>query len=167
MKIIENKKLFGKINLMDIILILIIAVVGIIAYKVVFQSETTVSLGAKYYTTTCTIRLEGLPEGASGYLTVGSDIYDNETNTYIGKLIDAKSGDYMAIRVNRETDTFVEAKIPDQETVYITMEVSVSDQGADLITSNNYYIKVGKALSIRSGNFAGSGYITTIEREEI
>lgn len=165
MKIIENKKLFGKINVMDILLLLIILIIGIIAYKVVFQSETAVSIGAKYFTTTCTLRLDGMPKGSSKYLQVGADVYDNETNVYIGKLVEAKSGDYVSIRTNHETESFVESKIPNQETVYLTLEVSVSDQGADLVTANNYYIKVGKAISIRSNQFAGGGYITTIDRE--
>jgi len=165
MKIIENKKLFGKINMMDIALLLVILVVGLVAYKVVFKSETAVSLGAKYFTTTCTMRLDALPEGASEYLEIGADVYDNETNTYIGKLVAAQSGDYATIRTNKENSTFVATKIPNQESVYLTVEVSVSDQGSDLITADNYYIKVGKAISVRVANFAGSGYITTIARE--
>lgn len=166
MKIIENKKLFGKINLMDVILLCIILVIGVVAYKVVFKSETAVSLGAKYFTTTCTMKLDALPEGATEYLDAGAYVYDNETNTYIGRLVEVKSGDYFTTRTNKETNTFINSKIPNQETAYLTVEVSVSDQGADLVTADNYFIKVGKAISIRSGNFAGSGYITTIAREE-
>lgn len=165
MKIIENKKLFGKINFMDIILLCVIFIVAIVAYKVVFQSETTVSLGAQYFTTTCVVKVDGMPEGASEYLTVGADVYDNETNTYVGKLVEVKSGDYFTLRQNKENNTYVQTKIPGKETVYATVEVNVSDQGADLITAENYYIKVGKPVSIRSSNFAGSGYITLIDRE--
>jgi hypothetical protein len=69
---------------MDIMLLLVIFVVGIVAYKVVFKSETAVGIGAKYFTTTCTMKLDALPEGASNFLEVGTDVYDNETNTYIG-----------------------------------------------------------------------------------
>lgn len=165
MKWIENKKLFGKINLMDVVIIFVILVVGIMAYKVIFQSDTTVSIGAQYYTTTCTIKMEGLPEGSSEYLKAGAAVYDNETNTYIGTLVDMTSGDYLTLRTNSENNTYVEAKVPGKETVFITVEVNVSDQGADLITADNYYIKVGKPISLRCSNFAGSGYITLIDRE--
>lgn len=165
MKLVENKKLFGKINLMDIIISVVILVVAVIAYNVIFKNDTSAGIGAKYYTTTCTMRFEGMPVNASEYLKVGADVYDNETNTYIGKLVDVTSGDYLTLRANKENDTYVESKVPNKENVYVTMEVSVSDQGADLVTANNYYIKVGKAISIRSSNFAGGGYITTIDRE--
>ena len=167
MKSLKNEKLFNKINVIDILLLVGILIVGIIVYKVVFESETTVGLGARYVTTTCNLRLDGMPEGSSKYLEIGANVYDNETNVYIGKLVDVSSGDYLTIHTNHETETFVESKMPNQETVYLTIEVSVSDQGADLVTSNNYYIKVGKAISIRSKQFAGGGYITGINRDDL
>lgn len=165
MKLIENKKLFGVINLIDIMIVLVLLVAGGLVYKTVFQSETVVSSGAKYFNTTCTMRIDALPEGASQYLEVGAPVYDNETNVFIGTLKEFSSGDYKEIRINTETNQFVESKIPGYESVYATVEVNVSDQGADLITAENYYIKVGKHVNIRSKNFAGGGYITLIERE--
>ena len=165
MKLVENKKLFGKINLIDILLVIIIAIVGLIVYNVVFKSETAVNMGATYFTTKCIIKIDDLPVGASEYLKAGADVYDNETNVYIGKIVEFSSGDTMAIKVNHETNEFIESKTPSKETVYMTVEVNVSDQGSDLITANNYYVKVGKYLSVRSNNFAGGGYMTFIDRE--
>ncbi len=165
MKLVENKKLFGKINLIDVLIVIVFMFAALIVYKVLFESETTVNIGAKYFTTTCTIRIDALPEGASNYLQIGAPIYDNETNVYIGKLIEAKSGDYKVIKTNRETNEFVETVMPGYESIYATVEVNVSDQGADLITADNYYVKVGKYINLRSGNLAGGGYITSIERE--
>ena len=165
MKMIENKKLFGKINLVDILIVIVFAVAALIVYKVLFESETTVNIGAKYFTTKCTIRIDALPEGASYYLQVGAPIYDNETNVYVGKLLEATSGDYKVIKTNHKTNEFVESVMPGYESIYATVEVNVSDQGADLITADNYYIKVGKYINLRSGNLAGGGYITSIERE--
>lgn len=165
MKIIENKKLFGVINLIDILLIVIVIVVGGVAYKMLFTSDTTVNIGAKYFTTTCVMKVENLPTGASNYLEIGADVYDNETNTYVGKLLDYSVGEYKTVTTNRVTNEFVQAVVPGKETVYLMVEVNVTDQGPDLVTANNYYIKVGKYISIRSNNFAGSGYVTKIDRE--
>ncbi len=166
MKVIENKKLFGKINLIDILIVIVILIVGIIAYKVIFKSETAVNIGAKYFTTTYMLKLEGLPKDANEYLEIGADVYDNETNVYIGKLKDFSVDDYKLVKTNFETNEFVEAVVPNGENIYVTIEVAVSDQGADLITSNNYYIKVGKHINMRCKNLAGGGYITFVDREE-
>ena len=147
MKIIENKKLFGKINLIDIIIILVILLAGLVVYNIVFKGETTAGIGAEYYKTTCKMKFENLPDGASKYLSLGADVYDNETNTYIGKLKDVSSGDYILVKENFETNTFVESKVPGKENVYVTIEVEVTDTGADLVTANNCYIKVGKGIN--------------------
>ena len=32
-------------------------------YKTVFESETTVNMGAKFFTTTCVVRLDAMPVG--------------------------------------------------------------------------------------------------------
>ena len=165
MKIIENKKLFGKINLIDILIAVVILVVGLFAYKTIFRSEATVNIGAKYFTTTCVIKLDGLPSGASKYLEVGSDVYDNETNVYIGKLVEFRAEEYKVVSENNEAGEYVEAVIPNSESVFVKLEVNVSDQGSDLITANNYFIKVGKRINLRSKNFAGGGYLINIDRE--
>lgn len=164
MQLIENKKLFGKINLIDIIIILVVLLAGILVYNIVFKGETTTSAGAEYYKTTCTVKFENLPLGASTYVTVGNKAYDIETNAYIGTVKKVSSGDYTKINPNIQNNTFVESKIQGKENVYLEIEINVSDQGADLVTSGNYPVKVGKATSIRAGNFAANGYFITIDR---
>ena len=37
MKIIENKKLFGKINLIDILIVIVFLVAALVVYKVLFE----------------------------------------------------------------------------------------------------------------------------------
>ena len=164
MKIIENKKLFGKINFLDILIVVVILVVGVFAYKKLFTEGGKVSIAAKYETTTCTIKVDNAPVGSDKYLKIGADVYDNETNTYIGKLVSYEVDDYYTIRENKEAGEFVKVAVPDLISCYLKVEVSVSDAGGDLITNNNYYVKVGKKVDARCYNFAGSGYITFIER---
>ncbi len=165
MKLIEHGKLLGKINVVDILLVAIVAIVCLVAYRVVFQKDTTVAIGAKFVTTTCEARLDGMPVGSSKYVSVGAPVYDNETNVQIGTLKSVKVGDYTRVTVNHETNEFVEVKVPDKENVYLTIEVDVSSQGPDLVNANNYYVKIGKPVNIRNGSFAGSGYMIALERE--
>ena len=164
MKIIENKKLFGKINIIDIIIVLIILVVGIGVYSIVFKDETSNTIGKQYFKTICIAKLENMPAGSSEFLKIGADVYDNTTNTYIGKVKEISSGEYIKIEENYETNTFVETKVPNKETVYVTIDVNVADQGSDLVTDSNYFVKVGKDLHLRSSNFGGFGYIISIDR---
>ncbi|MBR6253295.1 MAG: DUF4330 family protein [Clostridia bacterium] len=164
MKLIENKKLFGKINFLDILIVVVILVVGVFAYKKLFTEGGKVSIAAKYETTTCTIKVDACPVGSDKFLEVGADVYDNETNTYIGKLLSYEVDDYYTTRENKESGEYVKVAVPDKITCYLKVEVSVSDAGGDLITANNYYVKVGKKVDARCKNFAGTGFITIIDR---
>ena len=164
MKIIENKKLFGKINIIDIIIILVVLIVGIVVYSIVFKEEATNGIGAEYFKTTCVAKIENMPVGSSKFLKVGADVYDNTTNTYIGKLKEVTSGEYIRIEENYETNTLVESKVPNKENVDATIEINVADQGADLVTDSNYFIKVGKDFHLRCANFGGYGYMISIDR---
>jgi len=168
MKIIKDKKLFGLINIVDILLILIIAVGAFFGYKILFKGDSTsIGLGQKYTSVKYTVRLDNLPEGVSEYINIGDLAYDNETNAYVGKVVSFTSGEFLSSRENNINNEFVLSSIPLRETVYLTIEVDVSDQGADLITANNYYIKVGKPMSVRAGRFAGDGFVSYIERLDL
>ena len=166
MKLIENKKLFGKINIVDIVLVLIILVVGLIGYKKIFTNDSGVSIGAKYYKTNFLLKIESVPASIFNYLEEGVDVYDNETNTYIGKLTSFYSGDAMVKKVDLVSNKYVLTKRPEKINIYLNVEVEVADNPGDLINSNNYYVKIGKYINIRSGKFAAGGYIIGVDRIE-
>lgn len=164
MKFIKDKKLFGIINSIDILLVVILAIVALIAYKILIGSSTTVS--SKYVATTCTIRLENLPKGAYSYINEGDEIYDNETKTFIGKVVSYEVEDYEKVTEDLEDGEYTTSLVPNRERIFLKLNVEVGDFDSDLITANNYYIKVGKQVFLRGPCYAGSGYITFIERIE-
>lgn len=163
MKIIQDKKLFGKISIFDVIIILIGIVILIFAYTYLYSSNS-IKVGNTYFTTKFQIKLDNLPVGTSSYVSKGDLVYDNETNVYIGKVIDLEVQEYKKIIEDYENDKYVESTVPNRETIILTLETLVYDARADLITENNYYIKVGKELYIRGPSYAGGGYIISIER---
>ncbi len=166
MKLIEDKKLFGKINIVDIVLLLIILVVGIVGYKKIFTNDSNVSIGAKYYKTDFTLKVSSVPESLVKYLETGVDVYDNETNSYIGKVVSFSSGECLVNKINLNTNEYVLTETPEKINIYLVVEVEVADTDGDLINANNYYVKIGKYINVRAGKFAGGGYITEITRLE-
>lgn len=163
MKIIKDKKLFGKISVFDIIILF----VGIIAILLVYNylySSNNVKVGNTYFETTFQIKLDNLPVNTSKQINIGDSIYDNETNVYIGKVTNYETQEFKRLVKDYENKKYVESVVPERETVILTVETSVYDAGADLITANNYYIKVGKELHPRGPSYAGAGYIIRIDR---
>ena len=164
MSFVKDKKLFGKINFIDILLVLIFAIVALIAYKILMGSSATIS--SKYVETTCIIRLENLPMGTHLYINEGDEIYDNETKAYIGKVVSYEVEDYEKVTENLQDGEYTISFVPGKERIFLKLSVEVGDFDSDLITENNYYIKVGKEIFMRGPCYAGSGYITFIDRLE-
>ena len=163
MKIIEDKKLFGKISIFDVIILLIAIAVLVFAYNYLYSSSS-IKVGNTYFTTSFQIRLDNLPVGTNEQINENDLIYDNETNVYIGKVTDVETQQYKRIIGDYENEKYVEAIVPERETIILTVETSVYDAQSDLITENNYYIKVGKDLYLRGPAYAGGGYIIHIDR---
>jgi len=163
MKIIENKKLFGKINIVDILLVVIILAGGLIAYNKVFKNDSNVAIGAKYYTTTLKMRVESVSPELMKFLETGVDVYDNETNQFIGKLVGFESGDCYMNATDYSGDRYVSSLVPEKINIYLIVEIQVAERAGDLINSSNYFSKVGKYINVRAGKFAGGGYIIEIK----
>ena len=136
---------------------------SVFAYNYLYSSSS-VKVGNTYNNVNFQIKLDNLPVGTSEQINNGDLIYDNETNVYIGKVTNYETQEFKRIIEDYENKKYVEAVVPDRETVILTVETSVYDAGADLITANNYYVKVGKELHPRGPSYAGSGYIIHIDR---
>lgn len=163
MKIIENKKIFGKINVIDILIILVAIVLVILAYLYFGKNVTQASTGKTY---TFQYEMQNILKQTADSIKVGDKIYDNETNAYIGEVVNVEILPYKQVIQDNQTNEFVTMEVPDRYLALITMQNTLIDTGNDLQTSDEYIVKVGKRVYIRGGIYAGSGYIVYIERQE-
>lgn len=161
MKIIENRKLFGKINIIDICIILVILAILLIVY-VYFGKTTANQMQTQKYI--FQYEMQNVTEQAANSVKVGDKVYDNETNVYIGEVVGVEISEHMVRSVNHETNEFVNSPFPDKYNVVMTIENNLADTGKDLKTAQDYVVKVGKHVYLRGGLYAGSGYIVYIER---
>ena len=161
MKIIENKKLFGKINIFDIIILLVVLAlaVGVVIFLRNTEKTTNTSNEKTYM-----IKLDKVIAGTSEKIKQGDKIYDNEINSFIGEVVSVEKKDYTRVIENYETNEFVEANVEGYETLILTIKVGLNDAGSDLKTNNDYVIKVGKQVFLRGPSYASAGYIIQIER---
>lgn len=158
-----DKKIFGKINIIDIILVVIVLVLIVVAYllfgnKVAGGSETS-----KYI---FQYEMQNVYKDVAESVTVGDNIYDNETNEYVGTVKAVEIMEYKIPVPNFKDDVIVNTAIPDKYVALITLENSLIDSGKDLLTQQGYVIKIGKQEFVRGPNYAGGGYIVYIERAD-
>lgn len=161
MKIIENKKLFGKINLIDIAIILVVLAILIFAYLYFGKSKVGIDTTEKYV---FQYEMQNVLKQTADSIKIGDKVYDNETNAYIGMIVGVDISNYKMRTVNHQTNEFVSSDVPDKYNVVVSIENNLIDTGSDLKTTEDYVVKVGKRVYLRGGLYAGSGYIVYIER---
>lgn len=161
MKIIENKKLFGKINVIDILIVIILLAVLALCYAIFGNKGTAIQNGQMY---TFQYEMQNIILTTANSIKVGDKVYDNETNAYIGEVTNVEISNCQQINVNYDTNEYISVDVPGKYNALITIQNNLIDTGTDLTTQDNYVIKVGKRVYLRGGLYAGAGYIVYIER---
>jgi len=89
MKIIKDKKLFGKLNIVDVILIIVILIliVGVI-YKL---SDKEISVSNNSHVFNYTVKVQNVRPTSADILKVGDIVYEKVSGTQIGKVINVES----------------------------------------------------------------------------
>lgn len=120
-KIIDEKgRLFGKISIVDI-LVIIIAVVLVAAVYVKFHSNERTSTLKDLETVTYVYSIEGVREGVPASIKVGDGLYDQENDVCLGKITDMQVEE--ATKPVQLTDgTYVDGPVQDRYDVLLTVE---------------------------------------------
>lgn len=160
----SNKKLFGKINFFDIIIIVLVAIVAIVALTFYYSREKkAVDKGTKM---TYTLELVDSPLGFSKLIHEGDNIKDSTKNFNMGTVIKVEKTPNTKILSDLQNSRMVESETPDKERVVLTVEANVVDTGVDLLVDNQYDIRVGKDIYVKGPRYGGVGYILSVERKQ-
>ncbi|MDD4066696.1 MAG: DUF4330 family protein [Clostridia bacterium] len=89
MKIIKDKKLFGKLNIVDVILIIVILIliVGVV-YKL---SDKEIAVSKNNQVFNYTVKVQNVRPTSADILKVGDIVYEKVSGTQIGKVINIVS----------------------------------------------------------------------------
>jgi hypothetical protein len=148
MLIDEKGRLFGKINIVDFIVIAVI-VLGIagVAYK--FISSST-SLFKKTENIEIVFYNEDLPAYVADAINVGDQVKDSVKNTVFGKVV-AKETDKSVVFAPDAKGELIQTTRPG----YVSMKLYVQGEGIFTDTGvifNNADYYVGRSLELRAGN---------------
>ena len=147
--IIDKKgKLFGKINVIDLLIIaVLILAAAIFGYKYLSGGETVVSTSKP---ATITFYAEEVSDFVlDGTIKEGDMIYDVQEKSNIGTVKSVAYGDSVSYLSNSEGE-WVKGSKPDYKSVTITCEAYGTEfPHGIVIADNNYYI--GHSLTIAAG----------------
>ncbi len=117
----EKGKLFGKISIVDIgVLLLIIALLGGLYYR--YSAVDKHNSAAKFDTLEYTVLVEEVRQQSIDAIIIGTDIYDVKTDTPMGKIV-SKEVLPATDQLTKADGTVVIAEKPGKFNVLITIQV--------------------------------------------
>ena len=165
----KNFKLFGVLHFADIMWILLL--LALIPAAVRFSVPREVGAHTGDTLVRFTIELgeraaEGVMAPREGFhenIRIGQPIFDSSVGTHLGTIVDVYALPFETAVYNENTGRFRQTTVEGLEFVYIVVEASVNINDYETLIGN-FPISVGRAAFVRSKDFAGAGYIISMER---
>ncbi len=160
MKVIDRKGiLFNKISVVDLAIVLMIVVLGLVAWSYFGNTSTTTSnrIPVQYvYETT------DVPKSFTEQIEIGGNVYNSNKNSYVGVVVDLDVQPYLMAVPDLSEGVFKNQLVKDRYIVRITIQAdSVQDNYHIWVNQEN--IKVGAMFPIKGKGFASYGYVVGIK----
>lgn len=158
----EKGKLFGKVNLLDIIIILVI--VAAVAFGGWYFLRNKGGDGSKL-TISYTVEVTKKDEAYFDHIFEGESVVDGKTKQAMGTIISYEKVPARILTQNNEDMTLAYSDLAGKYDGYITIELDADVEYPDL-KSGDEEIKIGKSVAYRSESAAIHGYIIGIDYDE-
>lgn len=155
----NNKfKLFGKVSVFDILIVILIA--AVVVFMAYFLFLTKKEGGEKTVNYTITMYRQNI--GFEKNVKVGEKIYSSTDDKYYGTIKSVNVKDHMETNINMNSNQPVLSKIPDVEDIEIVVEVNANV--ADRIMIDNYRLHINGEIYVKNPEFSAVGTVTAIDR---
>ncbi len=155
MKLIDERgKLFGVINLLDILLIIAVVAIGFLGYKYVSGRAIDGDKRDIYFT----VELNSVKEDFTKKINIGDEIKDSVKGYYLGVVNSVEVKPDMVINWDTENTRFIRTEVPDSYTVLVEIK-SNGTIAKDEVFAETVPVRIGKEMSIKGKGYANTGYI--------
>lgn len=163
--VIDDKgKLFGKISIIDIVVVLfILAALGGAYYKFFMTGQG--GAAAQFDTLRYQTIVKMVRQPSVDAILEGADAYDGESGNYIGKIIDKQVRPAMGF-IEKADGTIVEAQAPDRFDVLVTLEVPGVENDHGYFANGTIEIKRGSDLKLSTRMIEVQSRVTDVEKVE-
>lgn len=153
MKIMDEKgRLFGVLNLIDLLIIMFAAVVAAVVMMFLSANST---INKAQTENKITIEVRAVDKNLCDAIEVDKKIYDRVQNKSLGTLVDVRVQPAVEYNISRETGEHVKSSVPDKYNVELDINA---------VSSEDLY--VGKMMSVETKDFTAAGYIIKKETKE-
>ena len=153
-------RLFGKLSLMDI---LIVAAAAFLAYAGVRFSAPVSVAAADSTPIIYTIELTNKRSGFINNVRAGETLFDSVRGFEIGRIISVDSRPFYADAPDFEAGIIRKGEVEGFSFIYIEVEAmaSTSDRATSI---GNFDVMVGMEVFVRTRDFASTGFVVGLER---
>lgn len=156
----KEGKLFGKISIIDIIVILAIAVLAFGLYMRFTNSEST-KVSTEKQQIEYTVLIKGVRMGTVEALSQLGPITNSTTKEYAGEIVDVTYEEALETR-ELANGTVTETLLPERYTVTAKIQVDGSAGSSGYYNSTNQSINIGSTLYFTSKYANTSGIIVDV-----
>ena len=153
-------RLFGKIPVFDVILVLLIVALVVIALMF-FKGNEMMPTESK--TIHYVLELKNINNTIESMPQKGETVTDGKTNIAIGTVVSSEYLDFSSNWYNSETGELYTTEFSDRHTVRVVVEAkaNISDQG---IFVNNVRISIASQMSARMPSLSSSAIVMSIDQ---
>ncbi len=158
----ENKK--RKINIADIIILLVLAVGIIILIHLFFGSDSGFLKGEQNVLS-YTIKLENVPVEYAGNIRVDDTVCDDKSGSVIGKITDVAYNKSSKSVYDKDARYYKQYTYPDKQDITVTLSTTASFSDGRYIT-DGFVIAAGKKVKFRVPELIFDGQIISAQKIE-
>jgi hypothetical protein len=156
---VTNKKgrLFGKFNIVDMLIVLLIISIAGGAYFMFFggkENKVTETKKLVYE-----FEITNVSKDFVDSIAPGSPVRDNIRGSELGTVVSKTSKNATMLNEDLINGRYVIADVPDAYDVVITIEAQANITPANIIVGGAE-VKVGKKFSLKGKGFANQGFVT-------
>lgn len=164
MKERHSRKLFGVLNALDILIILVLICAA--AFGVYWtKGRQTAQTSAETKTYTYVVEGKAVLEETVDFPVVGQNVYNSSTSEYLGTVAEVWSEPNTETNFNRVTNTYEKVPVPGYCDIYVAITGNGTETEQD-ITVEGTVVKVGRELNVKGKGYAFKGYIVEVRDGE-
>jgi len=143
--VIDNKgKIFGKVSIIDIFVVLLVAVVVFgTVYK--FKSPATSNITGGNTPIYFKVKIEDVRSLALNYYEEDMDVYDSKTGNYLGKIRSISSSPYVE-EIEKADGSVIKTEKADKIQIDLEIEAKGVETEQSFLVEGTYEVKVGAGI---------------------
>lgn len=160
----KDGKLFGKISIIDIIVVVIIIALAIGVYAR-YTSNRDAAASSEAASIEYVYEVKSVRDFTIDALEKLGPVYDDDTKEYLGEVVDV-TAEPSQMEISLVSGQYTMVEVPERYDVYVTIRVDGEVNALGYYTSTNTYLGAGSTFNMNFKYASTNGKIVSISQVE-